>query len=90
MNKSNIVFIGLDTAKEHSEVAYTFDDRNHKPCLLSKIRSTKQGVEKLARQLQSKYPGATLYFVYDADPCGYWNTVILHSWAISVSSCRRL
>ena len=35
MNKSNIVFIGLDTAKEHSEVAYTFDDRNHKPCLLS-------------------------------------------------------
>ena len=72
MNKSNIIFIGLDTAKEHSEVAYTFDDRNHKPCLLGKIKSTKPGVEKLARQLQSKYPGATLYFVYEAGPCGYW------------------
>ena len=72
MNKSNIIFVGLDTAKEHSEVAYTFDDRNHKPCLLSKIRSTKQGVEKLARQLQSKHSGATLYFVYEAGPCGYW------------------
>lgn len=48
------------------------DDKNHKPCLLSKIRSTKQGVEKLARQLQSKHPGALLYFVYEAGPCGYW------------------
>ena len=48
------------------------DDKNHKPCLLSKIRSTKQGIEKLARQLQSKHPGALLYFVYEAGPCGYW------------------
>lgn len=72
MNKSTILFIGLDTAKEHSEVAYTFDDRNHKPCLLSRIRSTKQGITKLSRQLQSKYPRATLYFVYEAGPCGYW------------------
>lgn len=72
MNNSNIIFVGLDTAKEFSEVAYSLDDRDHKPCLLSRIRSTKQGVEKLCRQLQSKYPGATLHFVYEAGPCGYW------------------
>jgi transposase len=72
MNNSNIIFVGLDTAKEFSEVAYSLDDRDHKPCLLSRIRSTKQGVEKLCRQLQSKYPGATLHVVYEAGPCGYW------------------
>ena len=72
MNHPTIIFVGLDTAKEHTEVAYTFEDRSHQPCLLSKIRSTKQGVEKLARQLQSKHPGATLYFIYEAGPCGYW------------------
>ncbi|MFT6586466.1 MAG: transposase [Cognaticolwellia sp.] len=27
---------------------------------------------KLARQFQSKYPQATLHFVYEAGPCGYW------------------
>ena len=69
---SNIVFIGLDTAKQHTEVAYTFDDREHKPCQMGRIRTNKQGFEKLARQLQSKYPHATLYFVYEAGPCGYW------------------
>ncbi len=72
MNNSNIIFVGLDTAKEFSEVAYSVDDRAHKPCLLSRIRSTKQGLEKLCRQLQSKHPGATLHFVYEAGPCGYW------------------
>ena len=69
---TNILFIGLDTAKETSDVAYTFNDRDHKPCSLGKVRSTKQSIEKLARQLQSKNPGATLYFVYEAGPCGYW------------------
>ena len=72
MNNPSIVFIGLDTAKEHTEVAYSLDERQHKPCALGRIRTTKQGITKLARQLQSKYPGATLYFVYEAGPCGYW------------------
>jgi len=72
MNNSNTIFVGLDTAKEFSEVAYSLDDRAYKPSLLSRIRSTKQGVEKLCRQLQSKYPGAALHFVYEAGPCGYW------------------
>ena len=66
------VFIGLDTAKENSDVAYSFDDRDHKPCSMGKIRSTKQGLEKLVRHFQSKYHGATLHFIYEAGPCGYW------------------
>jgi len=72
MSNPNIVFIGLDPAKESSEVAYTFDDRNHRPCSLGKIATSKQGIEKLVRQMQSKYPKATLIFVYEAGPCGYW------------------
>ncbi len=37
-----------------------------------RISSAKDKVGKLARQLQSKYPDATLHFVYEAGPCGYW------------------
>lgn len=72
MNDTNIVFIGLDTAKEHSAVAYSTGDRTHNPCSLGNIQSTKQGIEKMVRQFQSKYPNASLLFVYEAGPCGYW------------------
>ena len=40
--------------------------------ILGKILSNKAAFKKLARQLQSKYPDATLHFVYEAGPCGYW------------------
>jgi len=30
-----------------------------------------QALSKLARQLQSKYPHATLHFVYEVGPCGW-------------------
>ena len=56
MNNTTILFVGLDTAKEYSEVAYSTEDRTYKPTLSGKIRTTKQGIEKLARQLQSKHP----------------------------------
>jgi transposase len=72
MNDSNILFIGLDTAKEYTEVASVSDVRTDKPVTLGKIRTTKQGIQKRVRQLQSKYPGHTLYWVYEAGPCGYW------------------
>ena len=62
MNNTTILFVGLDTAKEHSEVAYSTEDRTHKPTLSGKIRTTKQGIEKLARQLQSKHPRCYLAF----------------------------
>jgi len=72
MSKHNIVFIGMDTHKSFIEVAYIEDVRGVKPIHLGKSLSTKQAVTKLARQFESKYPQATLHFVYEAGPCGYW------------------
>ena len=72
MNNTSILFISLDTGKEHSEVAYSSADWEDKPTLHGRIKTTKQAIQKLVRQLQSKYPNATLHFVYEAGPCGYW------------------
>lgn len=72
MTKHNIFFIGLDTHKEFSQVATLEDGRGVKPVNYGKIKTTKQAFVKLARTFQSKYPGATLHFVYEAGPCGYW------------------
>jgi len=72
MIKHNILFIGLDTHKTFTEVAYIEDQRGAKSTHLGKILSNKAAFKKLARQLQSKYPQATLHFVYEAGPCGYW------------------
>ena len=72
MTKHNILFIGLDTHKTFTEVAYIEDQRGAKSIHLGKILSNKAAFKKLAKQLQSKYPDATLHFVYEAGPCGYW------------------
>jgi transposase len=72
MIKHNILFIGLDTHKIFTEVAYIEDRRGAKSTHLGKILSNKAAFKKLARQLQSKYPDATLHFVYEAGACGYW------------------
>jgi len=72
MNKHSILFIGLDTHKELSQVATLEDGRGVTPQIYGKIPSTKQSFIKLVRKLQSQYPKATLHFVYEAGPCGYW------------------
>ncbi len=72
MSKTTILFIGLDTHKEFSQVAYCEDTRTAVPIDFGRVKSTKQAFTKLARHLQSKYPYATLHFVYEAGPCGYW------------------
>jgi len=72
MYKHNILFIGLDTHKVFSEVAHIEDQYGAKPVHYGKIKTTKAAITKLARQYQSKYPQATLHFVYEAGPCGYW------------------
>lgn len=69
---TNIIFVGLDTAKTNTEVACADTGYDTKPSYHSQIRTTKQGIEKLVRQLQSKFPGAQFIFVYEAGPCGYW------------------
>lgn len=72
MQNDTILFIGLDTHKEFTEVAYCLDHRGSEIHNLGRIQSTKLGVAKLARTLQSKFPHTTLHFVYEAGPCGYW------------------
>ena len=53
-------------------MAYCEDERLSKPTHIGRVPNTKQTIKKLARQLQSKSPHATLHFVYEAAPCGYW------------------
>ena len=72
MNKHSILFIGLDTHKEFNEVAYIEEHRGAQPVHLGRVSSSKMAVQKLVRQFESKYPRATLHFVYEAGPCGYW------------------
>jgi len=72
MTKHNILFIGLDTHKEFLEVAYIEDNRGAKPIHFGRISSAKLAIKKLIRQFESKYPHATMHFVYEAGPCGYW------------------
>ena len=72
MNEHNTVFIGLDTHKVSTDIAYTRPGHKEKPQFFGKIPSQKKAVIKLLRHFQSKFPGATLYFVYEAGPCGYW------------------
>ena len=72
MNQHTILFIGLDTHKEFVEVAYIEDQYGANPVHYGRISSAKAAITKLAKQFQSKYPNATLHFVYDAGPCGYW------------------
>ena len=72
MNKHNILFIGLDTHKEFHEVAYIEEQRGASVVYYGRISSSKISIKKLVRQFESKYPEATLHFVYEAGPCGYW------------------
>ena len=72
MINNSIIFIGLDTHKIFTQLAVLKDDRGDKPESLGKINTNKSAFIKLARQLQSKYPKATLHFIYEAGPCGYW------------------
>jgi len=72
MSKHNILFLGLDTHKVHTQVAYTQDGRTAQVEHFGKILSNKAAIKKMVRQFKSKHPDCTRYFVYEAGPCGYW------------------
>ncbi|ALS96895.1 IS110 family transposase [Lacimicrobium alkaliphilum] len=72
MNKHSMTFIGLDTHKDFHEVAYCEDGFGVEPMHYGQIPSSKASLTKLLKQLQSRYPNATLHVVYEAGPCGYW------------------
>jgi transposase len=79
MNNDNIIFIGLDTHKSFIQVAVLQDHRGAQPSDLGRIKANKSALIKLAQQLQSKYSKATLHFIYEAGPCGYWTYRLLTS-----------
>lgn len=72
MNNDTIIFIGLDTHKSFTQVSVLKDNRGENPITYGRIDSSKSAFIKLAQKLQSLYPKATLHFIYEAGPCGYW------------------
>lgn len=66
MNNDSIIFIGLDTHKSFIQVAVLQGQRGAQPLHFGRIKSNKSALVKLARQLNSQYPKATLHFVYEA------------------------
>ncbi|MGH2609455.1 MAG: IS110 family transposase [Tepidiformaceae bacterium] len=67
---SQTLYVGLDVHKESIAVAYAPEDRGAEVVSLGAIGPRQCDIDKLIRKLQSK--GATLVFVYEAGPCGYW------------------
>lgn len=67
---SRTVYVGLDVHKDSIAVAYAPEDRGAEVVSLGAIGTRQCDIDKLIRKLQSK--GATLVFVYEAGPCGYW------------------
>ena len=67
---SKTLYVGLDVHKDSIAVAYAPEDRGAEVVSLGSIGTRQCDVDKLIRKLQAK--GATLVFVYEAGPCGYW------------------
>jgi transposase len=67
---SRTVYVGLDVHKDTIAIAYAPDDRGAEVVSLGTIATRQCDIDKLIRRLQAK--GATLVFVYEAGPCGYW------------------
>ena len=67
---SKTVYVGLDVHKDSIAVAYAPEDRGAEVVSLGAIGTRQCDIDKLIRKLQAK--GATLVFVYEAGPCGYW------------------
>jgi transposase len=67
---SKTLYVGLDVHKDSITVAYAPDDRGADVVSLGAIGTRQCDIDKLIRKLESK--DATLVFVYEAGPCGYW------------------
>src|SRR5258705_7393938 len=67
---SKTLYVGLDVHKESIAVAYAPEERGTEVVSLGAIGTRQCDIDKLIRRLESK--GATLAFVYEAGPCGYW------------------
>lgn len=69
-SSKSTIYVGLDVHKESIAVAYAPEERGAEVVSLGAMGTRQSDIDKLIRKLQSK--GATLVFVYEAGPCGYW------------------
>jgi transposase len=69
-HSSRSLYVGLDVHKDSIAVAYEPEERGTEVVSLGAIGTRQCDIDKLIRKLESK--GATLVFVYEAGPCGYW------------------
>jgi transposase len=67
---SKTLYVGLDVRKDSIAVAYAPEERATEVVSLGAIGTRQCDIDKLPRRLESK--GASLVFVYEAGPCGYW------------------
>src|SRR6266496_5076003 len=67
---SKTLYVGLDVHKDSIAVAYAPEDRGADVESLGAIGTRQCDIDKLIRRLEAK--GATVVFVYEAGPCGYW------------------
>src|SRR2546427_4578526 len=67
---SKMLFVGLDVHKDTVAVVCGQKHRGADVESLGAVGSRQCDIDKLIRRLESK--GATLAFVYEAGPCGYW------------------
>jgi transposase len=67
---SKTLFVGLDVHKEAIAVAHAPEERGAEVVSLGSVGTRQCDIDTLIRKLQAK--GATLVFVYEAGPCGYW------------------
>jgi transposase len=70
MSQYNTLYVGLDVHKDSIAVAYAPEETGVEPTYLGPIGTRTCDIDKMVRQLHSK--AATLRFVYEAGPCGYW------------------
>lgn len=67
--KKSSMYVGLDVHKSSIEIAIAESGRHNEVRSYGRIDGTLTALDKVTRKLESK--GSTLFFVYEAGPCGY-------------------
>ena len=67
--KKSSMYVGLDVHKSSIEVAIAESGRRNEVRSYGRIDGSLAALDKVIRKLESK--GSTLFFVYEAGPCGY-------------------
>ena len=70
LRSSKTLYVSLDVRKDSIAVACAPEDRGAEVVSLGPIGTLQRDIDQLIRTLQAK--GATLVFVYEVGPCGYW------------------